>query len=404
MKKSLVLMAMAGVTLASCVNDVAEVAQKEEKVAIKFESPLLYDNASVSRASVFGEIGPVGSTNRSYPKEESFTIYAIQYVGEYKGWTVENVTTPADFNGDALMYDQNMNGWAPKKDDGGYYYWPAGKNMAFAAYSPADLTVEEESLTDINANVVPSYGVTGLNIENFQVMPDPAKQYDLMFSQRIVDINSSNLQHGADNYSGIPLVFQHALSSIRFSLQNKTKAEVVIKKIDLRGACDMGTFNEGINTDNGQYERGGDTPNVTPGWTGQTKSSDDLVYHVFEGAVTAPYEAQYLSSLLELDKNRGTFHQLLLMPQTITGSQINVSIVYTIDGEENSKVVKLEDALKLATQGKDDVTNEILSAWEMGYRYTYRLQYSEESASKDRIYFAPSSDAWKEGGAYCIEL
>ena len=52
MKKSLVLMAMAGVALAGCVNDVADVAQNQEqkKVKIAFESPVLYNNAE-SRAN-----------------------------------------------------------------------------------------------------------------------------------------------------------------------------------------------------------------------------------------------------------------------------------------------------------------------------------------------------------------
>ena len=50
MKKSLVLMAMAGVALASCVNDVADVAQNQEqkKVKIAFDTPVLY-NSTESR-------------------------------------------------------------------------------------------------------------------------------------------------------------------------------------------------------------------------------------------------------------------------------------------------------------------------------------------------------------------
>ena len=43
MKKSLVLMAMAGVALASCVNDVADVAQEQKKVKIAFDTPVLYN-------------------------------------------------------------------------------------------------------------------------------------------------------------------------------------------------------------------------------------------------------------------------------------------------------------------------------------------------------------------------
>ena len=240
MKKSLVLMAMAGVALASCVNDVAEVQQQQvQKVKITFDSPVLYDNGSGSRASVFGEIGPhtAGTNTYTYPTAESFKIFAVQYEGTYSGWATG--TTLAEFNGNALEYDSNVDGWAPKQN-GRYYYWPDNQKMAFSALSPADLTVE--GVTGVNVGVVPTYGAEGLKIENFQVMPDAAKQYDLMFSKRIVDQTAANMQHGADKYSGIPIMFQHALSSIRFSLQNTSTATVVIQKIVLSGLADVGTF------------------------------------------------------------------------------------------------------------------------------------------------------------------
>ena len=40
----------------------------------------------------------------------------------------------------------------------------------------------------------------------------------------------------------------------------------------------------------------------------------------------------------------------------------------------------------------------------MGTRYTYRLYYSAESASQDKIYFSPSSEGWKDAGVGVIEL
>jgi hypothetical protein len=278
--------------------------------------------------------------------------------------------------------------------------------MAFAAVSPADLTVEGQ--TGINEGVEPVYTADGLKIENFQVMPESAKQYDLMFSRRIVDQTAENMNHGADAYSGIPIEFQHALSSIRFSVQNTSTAEVIITKIELRGVKDIGTFTEIIDPDNGTYIRG-EGGNVTAGWSGQTASSEDLVYQAFTGSIKAPYEAQYISVLLDTTHqgyqsyNTGTFHQLLLLPQAI-GENIKAYVEYTIDGVLNTKTVDLKDALKIATAGADDVTGDKLTAWEMGYRYTYRLWYSENSADKDRIYFAPSSEGWHDAGAYRIEL
>ena len=406
MKKSLVLMAMAGVALASCVNEIADVQQQQvQKVKITFDSPVLYDNGSGSRATVFGEIGPhtVGTNTYTYPTAESFKIFAILYEGNYPGWATN--TTKAEFDGNSLVYDSNVDGWAPKQD-GRYYYWPDNQKMAFAALSPADLTVE--GIANVNVGVTPTYGADGLKIQNFQVMPDASKQYDLMFSKRIVDQTAANMQHGADYYSGVPITFQHALSSIRFSLQNTSSATVVIQKIELSGIADIGSFSENIKTDNGEYTRG-QSGNVAPAWTGQTKSAENIVYHVFEGDVTAPYEAQYLSNLLDATlptynpDNIGTFNQLLVLPQTIT-ADVKAYVEYTIDGVLNKKTVLLKDALKVSKVGEDTVTDEKLSFWEMGSRYTYRLWYSEKSASKDRIYFAPNSEGWVDAGAYRIEL
>ena len=128
-------MAMAGVALASCVNDVAEGAQNDQKkVKIAFESPVLYNNAE-SRANVFGEISAeTVEGSYSYPKTENFVIYAVSHEGDFAGWAS---AAAAPFNGQAISYDNSVDGWAPKDDNGDYYYWEDGKKMSFAAYSPA---------------------------------------------------------------------------------------------------------------------------------------------------------------------------------------------------------------------------------------------------------------------------
>lgn len=453
MKKSLVLMAMAGVALASCVNDVADVAQKEQEknVKIVFDTPATNENGNGSRANIFGEIGShqYNTTTYTYPREENFVIFGIKYDNSYTSWTPNTGTIEnALFNATPISYDGNVDGWAPKDADGGYYNWPHGKNMAFAAYSPADLTItigEDEGDAEggentegtggentggtggentegttqseiINSAVTPTYGATGLEITGFRVSPDPAKQYDLMFSQRTVDLTEEDMDHGATYYSGIPIVFQHALTSIRFSLQNTSSSKIVITKISLYGIYDTADFSENIENNgmtldsNGksifQYVRG---TNVKPKWDNLTNIVDvSNAYDVFAGKITAPIEAQYLSNLLDTTvdaykDNEGTFHQLLVLPQAITSSA-TVYVEYTIDGVAKTTTVQLQDALKVNPDSMNETLNETLSEWLMGHRYTYRLWYSEESASKDRIYFSPSSDNWVDAGAYKIEL
>lgn len=426
MRAKLFLAALAGVALASCVTDKEYFETNPSQDAkIVFDSPVLYNN-SQTRANVFGEVGThqYGPVTYSYPKEELFKIFGIQYTGSFEGWAAEGVA-PAEFNGQAIAYDKDVDGWAPKKDVDGkadYYHWPIGKNMAFAAYSPADLNVNitDGYKSDVNSAVVPTYGANGLTINDFTVIPEPAYQYDLLFSQRAVDMDANDMTHGASYYSGIPIQFQHALTSIRFSLQNTSNAEVVIKEIKLYGVKSTGDFSEGITegTNPSAYNRG-EGGNVNPQWTGHDNViTKEKAYKVFyinggvdaAGGVVAPYEAQYLSVLLDktldpTNTNTGTFHQLLLLPQAIT-ADAKVEVTYTINGSKNVKEVKLADALKVNPDpGKADETlNETLSEWKMGTRYTYRLWYSEESASKDRIYFSPSTDNWLDAGAYKIEL
>ena len=399
MKKRLMVMAMAGVALAGCVSDeVAEVAQKNEQVKITFDSPIMYNKAE-SRANVHGEIGSYTYTGTtatySYPRAEDFIIYAVSHTSNLDTWATAEV---AKFNGDHLSYDDNVDGWAPKQVDdpstdvneaGKYYVWPSGKKMSFAASSPADLEI-----TGINR----SYGSTGLTISNFQVASDAAEHYDLMFSHRTVNKTSADMNHGASYYSGIPIVFRHALSSIRFSISNQTfpDHEIVLTGITLKGDKYKGNFAENLDESSPTTQNGVLHYSVNPTWT-LDDDRNTTGYTAFSGSVVAKKEPQYVAALAAAS-NTNTCNQLLLLPQNLT-NDIQVVIKYTLDGESHSKTVTLADLKNL----NDHSINE----WEMGYRYTYRLVYTEETVSKDLIYFSPSSDGWiedEENGVIVVNL
>ena len=397
MKKSLVLMAMTGVALASCVNDVADVAQKNDKVKISFETPVLYNNAE-SRAEVYGEIGShtyEGSpTTYTYPREEKFEIYAVTHSGNLAGWqnAVEH-----EMHGQAISWDSSVDGWAPKDADGDFYVWPSEtEKMSFAASSPANLEL---------AGAERTYGEGGLKIQNFEIQSEPAKQYDLLFSQRAVNKTSANMMHGASYYSGIAINFQHALSSIRFSVQNQTDAVVVLNEIRVGGVKYKGTFTENLDeTSTAAYERG---KNVFPKWelTDDLNSTADLKedktagYLGFTGAVTFPKEAQYVAAIAATDTDAvdevEKSNQLILMPQEL-GDEAEIYVGYTVNGSFHSKVAKIKGLL--------DVKDTPVTTWNMGTRYTYRLVYSSSTAAKDVIYFAPGTEAWKEHDVVVVEL
>lgn len=408
MKKSLVLMAMAGVALAGCVNDVADVAQnqEEQKALISFDNPVLYSNVNNSRAVHYGEINATteGSATYSYPRNESFIIFAVQHDTDFAGWGQAN---RAGFNGQALVRDPNLDGWAPTyTDDEGktqYYYWPAGK-MSFAACSPADMEQEVADWEEKNI----SYGPTGLKLEDFVVPSNPAKHIDVLFAARTINKTKADMLQGANNYSGIPIKFQHALSSIHFSLSNTSGETVVLKSITVKGVYNSGTFNENIDEDidddgtidYDNYVVRTETVqgNVDPEWTPNSTVANYVAFSTTEGqGVTFPSSPQYITNLLLEAGNTGNNHALIVLPQTIP-SDAELVVDYTVNNTAASKTVKL-----ITATNKDD-SSHFINTWEIGTRYTYRLVYSAESASQDRIYFSPSSDPWKDAGVAIIDL
>ena len=237
MKKHLFLVALAGVGLASCVKNEVE-APATKQVKIGFASPVLYSNVD-TKASVYGEIGSHKyegtETIYTYPRDEKFQIFAVEHSGNLTTW---DAAEPTDFNEAAISYNPSLDAWAPLKDDGGFYYWPDNMQLSFAAMSPAELDV---------TGAATSYSSEGLVISNFVVADEPAKQYDLLYSDRSINKTAVDMKdYGAEYYGGIPIMFKHALSSIHFSLQTDATEPVHLLSIQLKNAKNKGTFEENI--------------------------------------------------------------------------------------------------------------------------------------------------------------
>ena len=391
MKKRVLFMALTGLALSSCVSDQMENgAGVAGPVKLTFDSPVLMNNSG-TRANYYGEVGSHtydgSSTVYNYPKEEDFTIYAVQHDGDFAGWSAAQAH---EINNTTVKYDQSVDGWAPKNSEDNYYYWPSGK-MSFAATSPANLEL---------SGVDRKYGANGLTITGFEVQSTADKHYDLLFSTRTINKTSADMLQGASYYSGIPIQFQHALSSVRFSIQNTTDADVVLKEIKVYGVKYKGDFAENLDentSDYSQYVRG---TNVNPAWDVKNDIIDEANGYVgFTGSVGFPISAQYVAALSAADTDAADeneeSHQLLLMPQELTDDAC-VKVTYTVNGHQHSKVAKFNE-------WKDTSDNEV-DEWQMGVRYTYRLVYSQGTADKDKIYFSPSTDQWVEHDIVVIEL
>ena len=388
MKKSLILMAMAGVALASCVNDVADVAQKEQqKVKVGFSAPILYNNSD-SRAVLYGEINDdnkVGNDTYSYPTAESFVVYAIQHDDPFTTW--EDMQ-PFGFNGEAVSYDPDFKSWVPKDNDGDYYYWPNGY-LSFAATSPADL-----ELGDGWTEEKRRYDETGLTIEDFKVSDDLEKQYDLLFSEPIKNCTSNSMQaEGSGKYNGVPIKFYHALSSVHFALQNTAANTVVaLQKLEISGVENKGTFKEGIIDESAEYEFKEGV--VVPKWEIDYNDNESVSYVVYDaasqsqGGLNFPQQARHLSVYAEELGLKG--YSILPLPQDL--EDVVLTVTYTVNGEE----------VRPAVIPLDGYAN--LNEWVMGTRYTYSLLYSADSHLDDIIRFAPETNDWVDSETIVIRL
>jgi len=413
MKKRFLVMAMAGLALAGCVSeDVSDVKQKDEKVKIAFEKPVMYDNAE-SRA-ITGEL------EGKYPSTESFIIFATQYdaADGYDGW-VTTEEGQVGFNGHSISFDPILDAWAPKNGDE-YYYWTQGKEMAFAACSPAE-TLEGKV----------TYDGTGLKITGYEVSDDANAQYDILFSQRLYDQDSEDLDYTSEsNYSGIQLTFQHALSSIHFSLFNQTTTKVILKSIVLTGVNNKGDFDEMITEKitegekevwDERYERG---DNVDPKWTltgtptlytaysttfdgGEIPVADKPLYF----PETPQHIAEYIAELQTVQGNQsntyGTSVPLLMLPQPLTDVEAEIQYyIETEEEEEGNKVKKYELKIKsLSLNNLKDTSSNTIAEWEMGHRYVYRLYYSPGSEIADqKIFFGPNLENWADTEVIVVEI
>ena len=370
MKKILLTTVIASVALVSCVKEDATNLQNGAKQKITFDTPVLYGNEN-SRANVLGEV-------ETYQTSEKFTIYAVSHTNEFIGWEAQGVA-PAEFNNTIVSYDPTVNGWAPKQVGGDYYYWENGKMMSFAACSPADV------------NAISSYDEAGLEITDFEV-PAVGEQYDLMFSERSLNKTSNDMTVGEEGYKGVQIKFQHALSSIRFALVNSYEKDVVLTDIEIKDVFNKGTFNENITEDPEDYI-------ADPKWTLESTTAN---YVAFAGEATFPKIAkdatEWTAELVKDVMTSGsTCNQLLLMPQDLSEDAI-LLVHYTVDGKENTKEVALKGLKTKAA------TPAAIDSWEMGTRYTYILMYSQETAAKDKIYFAPEVAGWVDADQIIVNL
>lgn len=351
MKKILFLAAMSAIALTSCTSD-EDYNGGDSQQVLRFDAPAMRQ----TRANVMGEI-----TGVEYDAREHFMVYAKYYKGDFQGWTAAGVNDYFNATGDTAKNEGNSSKyWSTQTT----YYWPDHEyNLAFAAYSPSDLDIEDDELSI-------EHTAKGLQIKNFSTQPNANNQYDLMYSDRVIDRNKTNNGH-----SSVPLVFRHALSSIVFSTEKEDEnVKYVITSLELHGGfVQKADFNQNID----------ESTNLTSG---------DAIWENLASATNANFLPSF--NQVEVTTVPTQFTQkesaLLLIPQNVPADAA-ITIKYTKTTHpgtseqmemNNTATIKLSD---FAQENGNKITE-----WEMGKRYVYRIAFGQNK----RIYFEPSTTDW----------
>lgn len=348
MKKMLFMAAISALALTSCVSD-DNVNNEETKLAMRFDAPAMKQ----TRANVMGEISGV-----LYDAREDFVVFSKYYKGNFTGWE----STIGDYfhaGGDVATNEGNDSKyWSTEAT----YYWPDVEyNLAFAAYSPAEFGTAPESI---------AHTAEGLQVAGFQTEADANKQYDFMYSDRVIDRNKTN-----NGSSSVPLVFHHALSSIVFSSEKEDESvNYEITSLKLHGTIiQKANFNQNI-------VEGTDLKSGAAKWENHAPATEANFTPSFSTVAVTTVPTQFTQKE----------SALLLIPQTIPADAA-VTVVYkkiTNPGTALEKVMENTATINLSDFAQENGNK--ITTWEMGKRYVYRIAFGQNK----RIYFEPTTTDW----------
>lgn len=358
MKKTLLMMAVAaGAMLTGCVKNETANGGAVSGSKISFEAPAV---TGITRAALVpGEIGT------GYDKGEHFSVYALYFAGG----------TYTEF-GDGTLYMDNVETayntggqyWDSESVPGGQaYYWPKKGSLTFAAYSPSG-AADDCKVT---------WGAAGFTFTNFTVQSEPAKHYDLLFSERAY--NKTQSEASSTTYKGgVDITFKHALSSVVFKTKLGDTYEghtITLKNITLKNTFTTGNFNQGLGDANGAVT-------TAAAWTGQ-KTENTAGYVAFDGA-------EVINSTTDAVEPADAT-RLIVLPQDLAHGTNNVTIDVTYSIHNGTNEIDQTATI--------DISDYNLTEFEIGKRYIFTL-----IIGLDKITFSPKVDEWVDVNVPDIEL
>ena len=353
MMKKIFIAAMIGMCFASCNNNDDFTSVNGEAQKISFSSPLV---KSASRA----QFSPTpGEMQYGYNEEEWFHVYAVMTEGPYTGtetWATKFMDV------DVMPYKADIYSsaeyWKPEKD----YFWPKNPNayITFAAFSPATAV----------KNGTFSYAGDGLTITDFQLPTDRGTQYELLYAKRAFDKKKNDHvagEYNGNEYLGVNIVFQRALSAIKFHVSTESGAgKVWLKRLAIEGAYDKATFKENVTNQATTYT-------ASPEWTGHA-------YKNSTNSLCEPFNSLSMGGASDIGQSAVERESLFMIPQTLAEG---VKLIIEWEYQNGDRTEKEQDAytVNMNTLG--------ITEWLPGKKYTYNIKIN-----LDKIYFKPTMEDW----------
>lgn len=328
MKKALFFAGIAILLVCGCVknNEVASVPAQNE---------ISFITASyLTKAPITGTV---------FPTTETFSTYAwsAAALGTY---FMENVT---------VAYDNTEDLWKPTET----FYWPKDATVDFISYYPTGLTgitVAEDQIQ-----------FTGINVNTLQ--------QDIMYADKAAGFSNNEdlVADGANGYSGVPTIFRHALSKVKFIVEltynHKEEAdgtvtdwEVSINSLNVSGIHTTGSCTLNLASTPTSGVIGWDKP------AGNVWTSDGTTITV-DGAITGA---------ITPGTDYDAVNELYVLPQSLTDGGQKVNLNFTIKTKRNGV-----DFLSETLTRSADIKTTTIDAWQMNHVYTYRLKISPTKSS-----------------------
>ena len=182
-------------------------------------------------------------------------------------------------------------------------------------------------------------------------------------------------------YNGVQIKFNHALSSILFTVRTDADYQadnftIVLKKISIKNVRSQATFNQGLEDGNGKV-----TKPVADhfGWAGHSYKKEYVAYNSAKILTTT---AEYTENIkvTNLRENDVQNTNLILLPQEFTDQQLYIEYEIVNKNVNPELIVAQNATFNLNYYG---------ASWERGKRYVYNLTFGF-----DQIYFAPEVTEW----------